>query len=121
MKSITSLILVSLLSSCMGYRGGQNPTLLAIGLDANKITLPGGAIFEGLNMSKALGDTLKQVKGMWMSYLLTNGLKYMAGKYYSLEGQKLGSSTTIKLEELRNAKSLAEGEQALKALQLAPQ
>lgn len=77
-----------------------------------------GYSFDSNSNSAAFRDVIKQVRLSWQSYLVAEGLKFLSGKYYDHEGKIVDSATTVKLEELRNAQTLAEGEQALQALKL---
>lgn len=78
----------------------------------------GGFSFASNQNSAAFRDVLKQVRLSWQSYLVAEGLKFLSGRYYDHEGKVVDSATTVKLEELRNAQSLAEGNQALEALKI---
>ena len=77
-----------------------------------------GYSFDSNSNSAAFRDVIKQIRLSWQSYLVAEGLKFLSGKYYDHEGKIVDSATTVKLEELRNAQTLAEGEQALQALKL---
>lgn len=120
MRLLLSLSVVGslLLSSCVFYRGGPAPTLAGLGMDARKITLPDGATFEDINTSNAFNEALKQVKSMWASYLLQNGLQYLAGKYYSQQGRLVNADTTVKLEQLRNAREVSAAKASLEELKV---
>jgi hypothetical protein len=121
MKSVILILPLLLLSSCLVYRGGQKPYLGAAGMDAEKIILPGGAEFHGVNTSTSFSAVLKQVRNMWQSYLVAEGLKFVSGLYYNHQGQLVNQGTALKLEELRNAQSVKLAELRLQELQLAPQ
>lgn len=110
-----------LLSSCVvaygpDWGGG------AVGTDAAEIAWNrDGFSAKGLNQSKGLQTVADTIKDMWQNYLLLKGFEFLTGRYYTHEGKIVDSATTVKLEELRNARTLAEGEQALEALKLMPQ
>lgn len=80
----------------------------------------GGFEFANNTNSASFNTVVKQIRVMWQSYLIAEGIKYIADHYYDNQNIQLSSETEIKLEELRNAQSLAEGEQALEALKLTP-
>lgn len=64
--------------------------------------------------------TLASVQKMWSTYLITRGLEFVAGRYYDHAGKQIASSQAVRLEELRNAKSVADADAALKLLQATP-
>lgn len=72
-----------------------------------------------LKQSAALKNVTETIRGMWTNYLLAKGIEYMADKYYAHEGKIVSSAETVKLEELKNAKSVADAEAALKAAEAA--
>lgn len=79
----------------------------------------GDILIEGWedNATPALQSVLATVEKAWKGYLLNAGLKFVAGKYYDQQGKVLAADHTVKLEKLRNAKSIADAENALKVLQ----
>ena len=79
-----------------------------------------GFSFDSNSNSAAFRDVIKQVRLSWQSYLVAEGLKFLGGKYYDHEGKIVDAGTTVKLEELRNARSLAEGNLALETLKATP-
>lgn len=113
---VASLLALGLLCSCTQMEGtGWKYTSLG-GNMAGSIT-PAG--FSGsVNNSDAFRDVIKQVRLSWQSYLVAEGLKFLSGRYYDHEGKIVDAGTTVKLEELRNARSLAESNAALETLKL---
>lgn len=113
------------LTACVLYSGtdpnGAKSVLASVGTDAATIdALPSGLHAVGFNQSKGLqivGDTVAK---MWNAYLIKEGLIFSLGKYYTQQGKVVDSATTIKLEELRNAKSAADAAAHLKELELLP-
>lgn len=79
-----------------------------------------GFSFRSNRNSPAFVKLMDTVEKMWKNYLLLQGLEFALGKYYTHEGKLVDASTTVKLEELRNAKSVADAEAALKMLQATP-
>lgn len=77
-----------------------------------------GYSFNSNSNSAAFKDVIKQVRLSWQSYLVAEGLKFLSGRYYDHEGKIVDAGTTVKLEELRNARSLAESNAALETLKL---
>lgn len=79
----------------------------------------GGILIEGWedNATPALQSVLATVEKAWKGYLVNAGLKFVAGKYYDQQGKVLAADQTAKLEKLRNAKSAADADNALKVLQ----
>jgi hypothetical protein len=108
--------LALILTSCMTASGAGWKTT-AIGTDASKykVTAEGIEVTD-LNQTKGLGKVLSAVEKMWRNYLVTVGLKYVAGKYYDYQNNLATQDTTLKLEQLRNAKSVADAEAALATL-----
>jgi hypothetical protein len=110
----------SLASCVVSY--GPDWGVASVGTDAQEMTANrDGFRVVGLNQSKGLQTVADTIKDMWQNYLLLKGFEFITGKYYTHEGKVVDAATTVKLEELRNARTLAEGEQALQALQLMPQ
>lgn len=77
-----------------------------------------GFSFASNNNSAAFVKLMDTIEKMWQNYLVAEGLKFALGKYYTHEGKVVDAATTVKLEELRNAASVAEAEHALEALKL---
>jgi len=116
-KILIALLMCSLSVSCVAFKDG--PTYLGIvGGDASLIEIPNKLTIKDLNTSIAFSSTVKAVKDMWSNYLISEGLKYVAGQYYNHEGQVLKASTSVKLEELKNAKSAADAAAKLEELKL---
>lgn len=116
---ITALLLLPfLLVSCMTAKGtGTEWTITAVGTDITGLDIkPTGMTATKIDNSAALKAVLAQVSKMWTNYLMAEGLKFLAGKYYDHAGLEVSSAQTVQLEELRNAKSLAEGNLALETL-----
>ena len=109
-------------TSCTQIKGDRNLgqfSYLSVGGDAEGMDLsPEGVKVSNINNSVAFKDASKTVEAMFSAYLTLSGIKYSLGKYYSHEGAALKSSETVKLEELRNAKSATEGQNALEALRI---
>lgn len=120
MKPVLFLLLLALmpcLPSCMVV----TPSMVAtLGTDADEMEWEGGqgAKFKvkKLNQSTAFGKTADTIKGMFANYLMAEGLKFVAGKYYDFKGSELSTAESVKLEELRNAKSVNDANAALKVL-----
>ncbi len=74
----------------------------ALGGNAKGITKDGIA---EVNNSLAFGKVTETVRGMWTNYLMAEGIKYLADKYYGVQGAEISAAETVKLEELKNAKS----------------
>lgn len=118
---IAAGILVMGLSSCTVVKHPTAGTYASLGGDTQAFKSNAeGFDFASNNNSTAFRDVIKQIRISWQSYLVAEGLKFISGKYYDHQGQIVSADTSVKLEELRNARSLAEGEQALEALKLAP-
>lgn len=128
MKALSILLLCLTCAAQMSciVASGTDPTgakwgIGMVGTDAGELVADtGGLHIKDLNQSKGLqiaGDTIKK---MFDSYLLAEGLKFLAGEYYNLEGAKVGSAQTIELEKLRNAASEAEFAHQLKMMEAAP-
>lgn len=113
-----------LLASCVMAKGNNKTgdwAYNSLGTDATTLAVRSTGMSAGaLNQSKALKAVTDAISKMWSSYLMLKGFEFISGKYYDHLGNELNAGTTIKLEELRNAHSLAEGEQALRALEMAP-
>jgi len=67
--------------------------------------------------SQSFREVVVLVQRMWRGYLIANVIKYINGEYFDYKGDKLDSDQVIQLEELRNAKSIADAEAAQKALE----
>ncbi len=115
------LILASCLSagltSCTVASGNATAgtwNVKSVGGDVGEIT-PGG--MKRMNNSAALTKAADTVKGMFSNYLMAEGLKYLGGKYYDSKNAEISASQGVKLEKLKNAKSVTDAEAALKAAQ----
>lgn len=118
MKTSLLFLLLSLLAwlpACT-VASGNGWKYSSVGGDAEGISAAGIA---RVNNSTAFGKGADTVKGMFTNYLLAEGIKYLGGKYYDAKGAEVSSAETVKLEELRNAKSAADAEAALKAAEQA--
>ena len=115
MKHLTFLLPI-VLSACVAAKG-TGWYFGAVGTDADVLNVSAaGFHVEHMNNSKALGATLEAVQKMWRNYLITEGLKFIAGRYFDHQGRVVDSDKTIKLEELHNAQSEAEAAAKLKEL-----
>ena len=116
------LFVASSLSSCTFASGnGSKWTVAALGSDISDLDITG----SGFNASKidnstAFREASKQIRNMWQSYLMLQGLEFLGGKYYDKAGQEISSSQTVKLQELQNAKDIKTAELRLEELKLFP-
>lgn len=117
MKTLFLLLLLPL-ASCVAYKD-QAAYFGAVGLDADRITLPGRLEIINANMSRSISAVTEAVRKMWSAYLMEQGLEYIAGQYYTLQGAKVASSKAIELEKLKNAASEAEAAAKLAELKAA--
>lgn len=125
---LTAILCAALaaVTSCM-VASGTDPSTGAkwaigmAGTDADDLNVtPAGLHGKKINQSKGLKIVSDTIKKMWDAYLLAKGLEFLAGQYYTLEGAKVNQTTTLELEKLRNAKSIADAEAQLKLLQAVP-
>ncbi len=117
MKHLIFLLPV-VLSACVAAKG-TGWYLGAVGTDAEDLSVSAaGFHVKQMNNSKALGATLEAAQKMWRNYLLAEGLKFVAGRYFDHQGRIVDADKTIKLEELHNAQSEAEAAAKLKELQV---
>lgn len=108
-------------SSCTIVKHPTAGTYASLGGDTSKMKSDAsGFSFDSNSNSAAFRDVLKQVRLSWQSYLVAEGLKFLSGQYYTHEGKLVDAGTTVKLEELRNARSLEESKLALETLKAAP-
>ena len=113
-----SFLLPIVLSACVAAKG-TGWYLGAVGTDAEDLNVSAaGFHVKRMDNSKALGVTLEAVQKMWRNYLLTEGLKFIAGRYFDHQGRIVDADKTIKLEELHNAQSEAEAAAKLKELEV---
>ena len=75
-----------------------------------------GFSFDSNNNSLSFKAVLSTIDKMWRNFLVAEGLKWVAGRYYDHQGAIVAGDKAIKLEELRNAKSVADAEAALATL-----
>lgn len=116
-----SFLLPIVLSACVAAKG-TGWYFGAIGTDADDLNVSAaGFHVKQINNSKALGVTLDAVQKMWRNYLITEGLKFIAGRYFDHQGRVVDADKTIKLEELHNAQSEAEAAAKLKELEVLSQ
>lgn len=105
------------LPSCTVANGnGTAWSYKSVGGDFTGTLTPAG-INGTVNNSTAFGKATDTIKGMWTNYLMAEGLKYLSGKYYDAKGAEVSSAETVKLQELKNAKSVADAEASLKVLE----
>ncbi len=122
---LPALLTGEFLVSCVGFYAkdgnGGSTTFIAAGTDAESIdAMSTGFHAKNFNQSKGLkivGDTVLKI---WRAYLLEKGLEFLSGQYYTHQGKVVDSATTVKLEELRNAKSVADAEAQLEILKATP-
>lgn len=109
-------------TSCTQIKGDRNLgqfSYLSLGGDTEGMDLsPEGVKVSSINNSVAFKEGTELVKAMWSSYLTFAGLRYSLGRYYDQESKVVAAEKSVKLEELRNAKSVTEGNQALEALRI---
>ena len=117
MRSLALLLLACLpFTACTSVKG-PGWSYASLGADTEGINVSAaGFSAVKINQSAALGQVTDTIKGMWTNYLMAEGLKYLAGKYYDQEGTVISSAETVKLEELKNAKSAADASAALETL-----
>lgn len=121
--TILSVILLAILAFMFGTTGcvvykNADTYFGAVGTDADEVETPEGLRIVKMNNSVAFKETAKLVDKMWKAYLTLQGFKFVAGKYYDHQGKVVDGETTVKLEELRNAKSEADAAAALEQLKL---
>lgn len=121
MKNFIHIAILIASISCTQVKHPTAGTYTSLGGDMQGFSSnASGFGFSNNTNSSAFNATIKQIRVMWQSYLIAEGIKYITDHYYDHEGVQISADKEIKLEELRNAKSLAEGEQALEALKLTP-
>lgn len=125
LSTLFNLLIAAAMTSCLHYShtgaSAERPErerLTGIGLDADEIALKSGAKLKKVNTSIAFTASAETVRKMFANYLTAQGLRFLGGKYYDHQGQIVSADQTVKLEELRNARTLAEGERALKAMEI---
>jgi len=125
-KSILSAIgiiaLVCLLFAAASCTIAKHPTAglyASLGGDMDKFKADEvGFSFDKNENSPAFNAALKQIRVMWQSYLMLQGLEFLGGKYYDKAGQEISSAQTVKLQELQNAKDIKTAELRLEELKL---
>ena len=117
MKHLIFLLPI-VLSACVAAKG-TGWYFSAVGTDAQGLNVS-AAEFQvaQIDNSKALGFTLEAAQKMWRNYLIAEGLKFIAGRYFDHLGQEVVADKAIKLEELHNAQSEAEAAARLQELQV---
>lgn len=111
-------LLPVVLSACVAAKG-TGWYLGAVGTDAEDLNVSAaGFHVKRMNNSKALGTTLEAAQKMWRNYLIAEGLKFIAGRYFDHLGQEVAADKVIKLEELHNAQSEAEAVAKLQELEV---
>lgn len=119
MNILAPLSLSCLMVSCTIVTHPTAGNYRSLGGDVDGYTQDSnGFSFARNNNSTAFMKTTEVVGEMFRNYLLARGLEFVAGKYYGLEGTKVGSAETVKLEELRNAKSAADAAARIEELKL---
>ena len=111
-----AFILPFVLSSCVAA-SGTGWSLTALGTDAQGLNVSAaGFQVAQLDNSEALGTTLEAAQKMWRNYLIAEGLKFIAGRYFDHLGQEVAADKAIKLEELHQAQSEAQAAAKLQEL-----
>ena len=113
---ITYSLILTLIPSCANIKG-NGWQFTTVGTDTKGFSLTAdGMQFDDMNQSIAFKETTKLVNLMWKSYIMGKLLQYVSGKYYDHQGKIVNQETTVKLENLRNAKSAADAKAALETL-----
>lgn len=118
MKAILSLLLclILLLQPACVTAKGEWGSATAVMTNASRFKAnKDGVDITDLNQVEGAKVVAGLIQKMWSGYLTGAAIKYAMGKYYDFKGTEISSAQTVKLEELKNAKSLADGELALKA------
>jgi hypothetical protein len=115
-------ILLFMLTACTLATGnGSKWTVASLGSDISNLEVSGsGFKADKIDNSTAFREASKQVRVMWQSYLMLQGLEFIGGRYFDKAGQEISSSQTIKLQELQNAKDVRTAELRLEELKLFP-
>ena len=91
----------------------------SLGADVSGLNVSAKGIrAEELRQSVAMGKVTDTMRGMWTNYLMAEGVKFLAGKYYDMKGGEMNAQTSVQLENLRNAKSAADANTALETLKI---
>jgi hypothetical protein len=118
----TTLLSILLLTSCTIARHPTAGLYASMGGDTKGLKMDASGIsMDSNDNSSAFKDVMKQIKSMWTNYLMAKGLEYVSGLYYNHQGKVVGDATTVKLEELRNAKDLKLAELKLEELKIMPE
>lgn len=118
---VAGVLALWLLCSCTVINHPTAGYYASLGGDTTQMKSDASGYSFGSNSnSAAFRDVLKQIRVSWQSYLVAEGLKFLSGQYYTHEGKLVDAGTTVKLEELRNARSLEESKLALETLKAAP-
>jgi len=117
-----AVFIAASLSSCTFASGnGSKWTVAALGSDITNLDINStGLKADKIDNSTAFKEATKQIRNMWQSYLMLQGLEFLGGKYYDKAGQELSSAQTVKLQELQNAKDIKTAELRLEELKLFP-
>ena len=117
-----AVFIAASLSSCTFASGnGSKWTVAALGSDITNLDINGAGLKAGkIDNSTAFKEATKQIRNMWQSYLMLQGLEFLGGKYYDKAGQEISSAQTVKLQELQNAKDIKTAELRLEELKLFP-
>ena len=114
---IAYAILISLIPSCANIKG-NGWSYMTVGTDVKMLNISSeGMSSDEINQSTSFKETTKLVNLMWRSYIVGKLIQYVSGKYYDYQNKIVNQETTVKLEQLRNAKSAQEAQAALKTLQ----
>lgn len=114
-------VAAALLLPCCMTASGNSQTgewrTASLATDAASMDVgPEGLRAAGLNETKGFAQALDTVQTMWRNYLISAGLRYVAGRYYDLRNDEIAADTTARLEQLRNAQSVADANAALATL-----
>jgi len=117
-----AVFIAASLSSCTFASGnGSKWTVAALGSDITNLDINStGLKADKIDNSTAFKEATKQIRNMWQSYLMLQGLEFLGGKYYDKAGQEISSAQTVKLQELQNAKDIKTAELRLEELKLFP-
>ena len=113
---ITYSLILALIPSCANIKG-NGWQFTTVGTDTKGFSVTAdGMQFDDMNQSIAFKETTKLVNLMWRSYIMGKLMEYVSGKYYDHQGKIVNQEATVKLENLRNAKSAADAKAALETL-----
>ena len=119
-KILAILLLLPCATSCFTATGNtEGWAITALGTDLTGLDIAQvGMKADRIDNSTSLKMVTAEVRRMWTNYLIFAGIKYIADQYYSLEGAKVDSATSIKLDELKNANSVDMANIKLQELQI---